>query len=199
MNDISPLTFEQPFLNFLKRVNSDATLERDWVDLLSQLEYVGCRKIIKAIAFHEVTTEILRHIAEEASHAYLLKRVVDPKGDSGATWEQGRFCAAGWRYFQRLDHGVCAIDPSAALRYPGVAWAIERRVLTLYPVMLELSQNESLTRALKQIIGQERRHGNLFNSVTFPEGYREKVIQLEAILWKDFERELTSSVALNAN
>lgn len=195
MNDIAPLSFDSDFLNFLNRLNNDPELEKDWVDLLSQLEYVGCRKIMKAIPFHEVNTEILRHIAEEASHAYLLKRVVDPDGKGSPSWESGRFSSAGWRYFQRLDHGVCAIDPSAGLRYPGVAWAIERRVLSLYPVMLETTKNETLQRALKQIVGQEKRHGNLFNAVSFPDGYRAKVIQLETILWKEFEADLKQKLA----
>lgn len=194
MNDTFPLRLETSFLDLLQRVNADAALERDWIDLLSQLEYVGCRKIMKAIPFNEVNTEILQHISEEASHAFLLKHVIDPSGTAGATWGEGRFSSAGWRYFQRLDHGVSALEASANFRYPGVAWAIERRVLGVYPVLLEITKNDSLRRALKTIMGQEKRHGALFAATEFPEGFQSQVIQLEEILWREFEADLTKAI-----
>jgi len=38
--------------------------EAEWLDLLSQLEYVGCRKIIKAIPYHQIDEGILQHVSE---------------------------------------------------------------------------------------------------------------------------------------
>lgn len=180
---------DQAFQDFLVQVSARPELELEWVDMLSQLEYVGCRKILKAVPFPSIDAEVLRHVAEEASHAWLLKAVVAQGGKTGPTWESGKFAAAGWKYFQRLDHGVSSFTESASLRYPGVSWAIEQRVLKVYPLYLEITKNDSLFRALKQILMQERRHEGQFGAVTYPEGYREKVLELEATLWRDFVME----------
>lgn len=171
---------------FLDRIAGDSELELEWVDLLSQLEYVGCRKIVKSVGFERVSLEVLRHVAEEASHAFLLKSVVERGGRAGRSWREGRFCEAGWRYFQGLDQGVSALSEDEALCYPGVAWAVERRVLAVYPEYLARTRNEDVRKALRRILAQEERHGAQFERFSFPGSYREKVVALEAGLWRRF-------------
>lgn len=170
----------------LDRIAGDPALEMEWVDLLSQLEYVGCRKIVKSVGFERISLEVLRHVAEEASHAFLLKSVAERGGRAGRSWRDGRFCEAGWRYFQGLDRGVSALSEDAALHYPGVAWAVERRVLEVYPEYAARTRNEDVRKALRRILAQEERHGAQFERSLFPPGYRERVIALEADLWGRF-------------
>src|SRR6185295_17796202 len=88
---------------FLRKVSADPGLELEWIDLLSQLEYVGCRKIVKSVRFEGVSLDILRHVSEEASHAFLLKSVAEQGGLPERSWREGRFAEAGWGYFQELD------------------------------------------------------------------------------------------------
>src|SRR5579872_6459407 len=66
----APLTQDAGLLDFLGAMTASPGSELEWIDLLSQLEYVGCRKIVKSIGFESVSLEVLRHVSEEASHAY---------------------------------------------------------------------------------------------------------------------------------
>ena len=182
----APLVEDPSIAEFLGRLCADPALELEWVDLLSQLEYVGCRKIVKSVGFESVSLEILRHVSEEASHAFLLKAVVEEGGLRDRSWREGRFAEVGWRYFQALDQRISALPESEGLRYPGVSWAIERRVLVVYPAYLKVTRNESLKKALRRILAQEERHGAQFGLFRFPDGYLEQIARIEESLWPDF-------------
>jgi hypothetical protein len=171
---------------FLERISADPPLEIEWIDLLSQLEYVGCRKIVKSIGFEAVSLDVLRHVSEEASHAYLLKTVAEEGGLRGRSWRDGRFSEAGWGYFQELDHRISALPGAEGLRYPGVSWAVERRVLAVYPAYLEVTRNEALRRVLRRILAQEKEHGERFGQVAFPDGFSQAAARIEESLWPEF-------------
>ncbi len=182
----APLTEDATLLEFLGAVTAAPAAELEWVDLLSQLEYVGCRKIMKSIGFESVTLDVLRHVSEEASHAYLLKAVVEEGGLAGRSWREGRFAEVGWGYFQNLDRRISALPGAEGLQYPAVSWAIERRVLVVYPAYLRVTRNESLRRALRRILAQEERHGAQFAEVPFPDGMAGDVARIEEQLWPEF-------------
>jgi hypothetical protein len=187
----SPLT-DPSVEELLGRIVASPEVELEWIDLLSQLEYVGCRKIVKSVGFESVSLEILRHVSEEASHAFLLKAVVEEGGLRDRSWRDGRFAEAGWRYFQGLDQRISALPGSDGLRYPGVSWAIERRVLVVYPAYLKLTRNESLKKALRRILAQEERHGAQFGEMSFPDGYLSQVARIEEALWPEFVAQATA-------
>jgi hypothetical protein len=182
----APLVEDPSILGFLGRLSATPALELEWIDLLSQLEYVGCRKIVKSVGFESVSLEILRHVSEEASHAFLLKSVVEEGGLRDRSWREGRFAEPGWRYFQALDQRISALPGSEGLRYPGVSWAIERRVLVVYPAYLKVTRNESLKKALRRILAQEERHGAQFGEFRFPDGYLDQIAHIEEALWPPF-------------
>ena len=182
----APLAEDASIAEFLGRIVASPDLELEWIDLLSQLEYVGCRKIVKSVGFESVNLEILRHVSEEASHAYLLKAVVEEGGVRDRSWREGRFAEAGWGYFQSLDQRISSLPASDGLRYPGVSWAIERRVLVVYPAYLKATRNESLKKALRRILAQEERHGAQFGEFAFPDGYLAQVAAIEEALWPEF-------------
>ena len=191
------MTTPQPLVDpsvdsLLSRIVGSPEVELEWIDLLSQLEYVGCRKIVKSVGFEAVSLEILRHVSEEASHAFLLKSVVEEGGLRDRSWRDGRFAEAGWRYFQGLDQRISALPGSDGLRYPGVSWAIERRVLVVYPAYLQVTRNESLKKALRRILAQEERHGAQFGEFSFPDGYLTQVARIEEALWPEFVAQATA-------
>jgi len=189
LNSPAPLVEDASIAEFLGRLCAAPALELEWIDLLSQLEYVGCRKIVKSVGFESVSLEVLRHVSEEASHAFLLKAVVEEGGIRDRSWREGRLAEVGWRYFQSLDQRISALPESDGLRYPGVSWAIERRVLVVYPAYLKVTRNESLRKALRRILAQEKRHGALFGEFRFPDGYLDQIARIEESLWPDFVAE----------
>lgn len=169
----------------LTSILSDRLWETEWIDLLSQLEYVGCRKIIKSVDFRDVGSEVLQHIAEEAQHALLLKRIVDQRRGR-RSWIEGRFQAAGWEYFQTLDHQASA-EPSSLAPYQVTSWIVEQRVLALYPFLEQHTQDATFKRALNSILAQERRHGDQFEVALSDPELRTNLLHLEAQIWHTFE------------
>ncbi len=170
----------------LQTIVGHPVLEAEWLDLLSQMEYVGCRKILRSQRFDRVTLEVLQHISEEASHAFLLRRCAQNKGIAKRSWDGGLFSTIGWDYFHRLDYQVSNLV-TGVQAYPMVSWAIERRVLQIYPLYLEVNQDEEIQSVLKQILGQERRHMKQFESVELDKASEEVAGGIESGLWNEFE------------
>lgn len=163
------------FESLLGRICKDARLERHWINMLSLLEYVGCRKILKSVPFSDVNDEVLRHVFEESLHALTLKRLV-----KGSNW--GEFAEIGWEYFQALDE---AISKRTSPSYHAVSWAIEKRVLELYPLYLKKTRSAPVKRALRMILAQERRHARVFSHEQ-----SEVYARIEEVEWKRFVKRL---------
>lgn len=172
--------------SFLDAVGRSSKLELEWVDLLSQLEYVGCRKILKNVRFSEVDAAVLKHLAEEASHAYLLKSTAEQCGLTARPWSEGLFAQAGYHYFQTLDHEVSEMQRRREDRYPAVSWAIETRVLTLYPTYSEVCAFPKVKRVLSQIMAQEEKHAVQFGGFTFSDTDKGEILRAEERLWNRF-------------
>jgi hypothetical protein len=182
------LALETETAALLDRFCADPALEREWVDLLSQLEYVGFRKITKSVRYDEVSLETLRHMAEEASHAFLMKAAAQKMGLSERSWKDNPLSQAGWAYFQGLDRGVEARIPDPARCYPLVSVAVERRVLALYPAYLERTKNPDVRRAVTRILAQEKKHAALFDERDLPAEEIEMACRLEEKLWGELMR-----------
>jgi hypothetical protein len=173
----------------LGRMTADRDAELEWVDLLSQLEYVGCRKIVKSHRFDAVSLDVLRHISEEASHALLLKAAAEKNGLPSRSWKDGLLGAAGWRYFQSLDRGVEQQLGSVDLCYALVSVAVERRVLAMYPMYLERTKLDDVRRAVTRILAQEKRHARQFDDLALPPDAVTAACALEERLWSEFSAE----------
>lgn len=177
------MSFGPSLKPFLERVAASPEREAEWLDLLSQLEYVGCRKILKGVRFDRIDVSVLQHASEEASHAFLLKEAAARLGRSGATWN-GRLSEIGWRYFRELDARVSALQAEG--HYPAVSWAIERRVMEVYPAYLAATKDPGVRSALQQILAQEKRHGAQFEEVSLPAEVKRQAALIEAELWESF-------------
>lgn len=171
---------------FFNAIGRTPKLELEWVDLLSQLEYVGCRKILKNVEFSNVDVSVLKHLAEEASHAYLLKSAAEQSGLTKRPWSEGLFSKIGYEYFQTLDTEVAEMQHREEDRYPAVSWAIETRVLTLYPNYVEVCAFPKVKRILGQIMAQEELHAVQFGSFTFNDTEKGEILRLEERLWNRF-------------
>lgn len=182
--------------DFLQKIVEQKQWELEWVDLLSQMEYVGCRKILKATPYFAVDLNLLQHAAEEASHAFLLKRAAELSGLKKRSWQDGTFSQIGWEYFQNLDTQVSEQVEGIQSTYPVVSWAIERRVLAIYPCYLELTRLDAVRSALKTILLQEKRHAKQFEELV-PESKLETVANIEHKLWTEAVYLLGSCLAKN--
>jgi hypothetical protein len=185
------VTENNVFESVLKRICADVDLESEWLRMLSQLEYAGCRKIIKSVPFDKVDLSVLNHVMEEASHAYLLRAQAERLG--GAL-PSAPLTEIAWTYFQTLDHGVSRLQ-GQGYHYPPVSWIIERRVLEVYPRYLETTRQLGVKRVLSRILAQEERHGAQFEALKLDEAFKIAAIEWEASLWSDFVLGLQSWAA----
>lgn len=180
----------------LEMIVADPQLEAEWLQMLSQLEYVGCRKIVKSISFEAVSLFNLRHMMEEATHAFVLRRLAEKRLSEvtrARSWAKNPFAESGWRYFQTLDRTISAFPKEEGLSdYEAVSWGIEQRVLRLYPLYAETTQDPEVRRALRMILAQEQNHGTEFEETLKAQSHelRGRIVAVETRLWERLVTEL---------
>lgn len=174
----------------LEVVTSDLSKEADWLELLAQLEYIGCRKILRAVPFDHVSSDVLRHVADEAAHASILKQAAEQVRSTAGdvrerSWGELPLATHGWEYFRELDRRVSTLESVADMSYPAVSWAVEQRALWVYPRYLERTQNETVRRAVRLILAQEERHNRQFEGMFLSPEARAEAADVEAALWTE--------------
>jgi hypothetical protein len=169
--------------DLLALVLIDRKTESEWLNHLSQLEYVGCRKILKAVSFEAVDLETLLHIQEEASHALLLKQLAVELEPATPGWTEGRLSALGWAYMSELDREVSALLPAdrGKLAYPLVSFVVEKRVMLLYPAYRNATAHPRVRSVLNAILAQEGRHESRFERWSKKELPAELIARARAI------------------
>ncbi len=192
----APLALSPSFLNFLDEATSDPDLEHNWVEMLSQLEYVGCRKMLRSLAWEDVDLKILKHIQEEAQHAYLLKLALGKKGLS--SWGQNPLGELGWEYFAGLDESLTQLD-TEEMPYALTSWAIEQRALAVYPAYLARTTNADIRRAVRTVLAQEEHHAKFFGDEAWSEKLIADILSIEKRHWEAFEMALTRTLAARNN
>lgn len=190
----TPLALSSPFLDFLDEVVNEPALERNWVEMLSQLEFVGCRKMLRSLAWDDVDLKILKHIQEEAQHSYLLKQSLGCEAlDS---WTQNPLGSAGWDYFSGLDESLSRLSSEEG-PYALTSWAIEQRALAVYPAYLARTRNANVRRAVKTILAQEEHHAKFFGGDAWPRPLVESILEIERRHWEAFELAINRERALS--
>lgn len=177
--------------DFVNWITSDDEREKLFLNTLSLMEYIGCRKILKSVSFKKVNIEVLQHISEEASHAFLLKRLVKQLWGEDLTWDSGQLSACAWDYFDKLEEDLMTQVASREQLYPILSQIIEKRVLAFYPLLAELSKHPEVQKLSKIILTQERNHSNFFD-FNFPEFEKR-----EEVHFSKFESSLRNSLTFS--
>lgn len=183
----------------LSAVTCSPEIEAEWLNHLSQLEYVGCRKILKAVPYEKIDLLTLQHIHEEAGHAFLLKEAATKLLPTIGGFAETRLALPGWNYFKELDLRVSDMLPLADqhLAYAFVSFIVEERVMVLYPAYRAKTTHPVVREALKIILAQEGRHETRFSRWVKREvqpGVIQGAQQLESKLWDRFCEEVCAVV-----
>lgn len=163
---------EERFRGFLTRVIQNDELHGRFLNTLSLLEHIGSRKIMLSHVQRVPNTEVLKHMAEEARHAFffahkaeaLLKKPHNDYGD-----ETTLVPAAAKVYFAKLDshieHTITAPNKNDAC-YLWVSLMIELRAYWAYGLYQEVLSQHQKTLSLKSLIAEENLHlAEMFDSV----------------------------------
>lgn len=154
--------FEAPVRNYLSAIIKDRDAHAKFMNMLSMLEHMGSRKIMVS-QMHKsetLTEDTLKHLAEEARHAYFFKRQAERaagKSLDGWTDENTTARVPALMYFGRMDAGISKIVGNDAA-YGWVSLIIELRACWLYTIYQEALEASDYQLSLKSLIAEEDGH-----------------------------------------
>jgi len=133
------------------------------INTLSLLEHMGSHKIMATQHRADIDQATLRHVAEEAHHAYFMKRQAEKTADRPLEYVAADLLApaAARMYFQRLEAATVRTlgrdcGPRAAYLY--MSMIVEFRALWFYGLYQETLQRAHHVLSLKRVIGEEQNH-----------------------------------------
>ena len=145
----------------LEQITNDKALHARWLNTLSYLEYVGARKIIKAIPSGQISEAMLEHISEEARHSLFFKKLSQKlSGKKPGFHPFEIFASDSVRgYFQKTDHKAAEFSRSQThLNYLYTSLAVERRALAVYSFYNKILSQKKFPFSLSALLREEERH-----------------------------------------
>jgi hypothetical protein len=155
----------------IERIVKDDELHARWLNTLSMMENTGARKISASENKSKVTLMVLKHAAEEARHAYYLKKQIERLGfeDFFINYNPEYLISAfdSLQYLPRLDVELCRYlrnemhlkrDNLNFGAYLLVTYAIEVRAGELYPIYQDILTAHHSKVTVKSIIIEEETH-----------------------------------------
>lgn len=156
--------------NLLIKIIKNNKLHSKWLNTLSLMENTGAKKISASEHPILVNELILKHAAEEARHAYYLKKQISKVGDGYCPDYTFPYLLApmnSYQYLQNLDvHTARFVQDELQLKhnrlihacYLLVTYAIEMRADELYPIYQDALTESNSSVNVKSIIAEETGH-----------------------------------------
>lgn len=153
-----------------EQVVSDNALHAKWLNSLSMMENTGARKISRYEHPVKTTIIVLKHAAEEARHAYYLKKQIDklvPDACPDYSFEYLLAPVESHHYLHQLDTQACRyLKEKLGLTgrelkhgaYLLVTYAIEVRADMLYGIYQDVLTAHKSKVNVKSIIMEEEGH-----------------------------------------
>lgn len=145
---------------FLERIVEDKPKHARFMNMLSMLEHMGSRKIMLSQMNRTMTEDSLKHLAEEARHAYFFKRHAERvAGGALDGWtDENTMCRIpAAMYFGRMDAGISK-EVGDAAAYGWVSLIIELRACWLYEMYQKALEQSSDHMSLKSLLAEEDMH-----------------------------------------
>jgi hypothetical protein len=133
------------------------------LNTLSLLEHMGSHKIMATQHAAGIDQATLKHVAEEAHHAYFMKRQAEKTAERPLEYaaEDLLAPAAARMYFQRLESAmVRTLGTARGTRavYLYMSTIVEFRALWFYELYQAALQRARHALSLKRVLGEERAH-----------------------------------------
>jgi len=199
-------------VEFLEQVVGDKKLHVKWLNTLSMMENVGARKIAAAEHPTKVTTMMLKHAAEEARHAYYLKRLISKLDISVPDTYDFQYLLApinSLQYLHRLDVFASRyLKEELGLKghelkyasYLLVTYAIEVRADELYPIYEDVLKRLNSKVSVRTIIVEEEGHLadmkiQLEDFSTYWEAHANAITSYESLLFDKWLEKTQASIS----
>jgi hypothetical protein len=133
------------------------------INTLSMLEHMGSHKIMSTQHAAGIDQATLKHVAEEAHHAYFMKRQAEKAAVRPLEYVRDDLLApaAARMYFQRLEAAILKTLPaqrSAQAVYLYMSMIVEFRALWFYCLYKRALQHARQALSLKRMLGEEQIH-----------------------------------------
>jgi hypothetical protein len=133
------------------------------LNTLSLLEHMGSHKIMATQHSAGIDQATLKHVAEEAQHAYFMKRQAEKTAERPLDYTADDLLApsSARMYFQRLESAtVRTLGPkrSARAAYLYMSMIVEFRALWFYDLYQHSLQRARHALSLKRVLGEEQAH-----------------------------------------
>jgi hypothetical protein len=133
------------------------------INTLSLLEHMGSHKIMATQHSVEIDQPTLKHVAEEAHHAYFMKRQAEKTAERALEYVADDLLApsSARMYFQRLERAtVRALGPKRSTRaaYLYMSLIVEFRALWFYGLYEQALKRAQHALSLKRVLGEEQAH-----------------------------------------
>jgi hypothetical protein len=147
----------------LDSIVADAKLHARMINTLSLLEHMGSHKIMATQQSAAIDQATLKHVAEEAHHAFFMKRQAEKTAERALEYAAGDLLApsSARMYFQRLEGATVRAlggrrSPRAAYLY--MSMIVEFRALWFYGLYEQALKRARHALSLKRVLGEEQAH-----------------------------------------
>ena len=133
------------------------------LNTLSLLEHMGSHKIMATQHSAGIDQATLKHVAEEAQHAYFMKRQAEKTAERPLDYTADDLLApaSARLYFQRLEVATVHMlgsRRSARAAYLYMSMIVEFRALWFYGLYSQALQRARHALSLKRVLGEEQAH-----------------------------------------
>src|SRR4030095_2309111 len=158
---------------FLEDIFASAGRHYHWLKSLSYLEFIGYRKMVKAVPFAEVNHGVYHHLSDEIQHSFMLRELAEKisEGSSLSPESLSSITRIAEDYFQTIDEKTDQTVRETLgvenpyLCYLGVSYLVEKRAMKVYPSYFAKAVSSSLKHVVQKIIKDESEH------LAYLEGY----------------------------
>jgi hypothetical protein len=147
----------------LNRIVPDPDLCGRFVNTLSMLEHIGSHKIMSTQHSAAIDQSTLKHLAEEAHHAFFMKRQAEKASGRPLEYVNTDLLApaSARMYFQRLESAMLRLlaeQHSTRAVYLYMSMIVEFRALWFYKLLQQTLKRAGHTMSLKRVLGEEQHH-----------------------------------------
>ena len=143
----------------LTRICADAGLHARFLNSLSLMEHIGSRKIMASQAGGPLSSDTLKHLAEETRHAFFFKRAAEAVAGRDLSYKRADLLAGPQAalYMGRLDAFV-ARQAKGAAAYLYMSLVVEVRAVWFYGLYQSVLQGAGSFLKLASVLAEEERH-----------------------------------------
>ena len=147
----------------LDRIVAEPNRHARMINTLSLLEHMGSHKIMATQHTAAMDQATLKHVAEEAHHAFFMKRQAEKTAERALEYVAEDLLApsSARMYFQRLEGATLrALGPrrSARAAYLYMSMIVEFRALWFYGLYEQALKRARHAMSLKRVLGEEQAH-----------------------------------------